>query len=118
MSTQRNILPLIIIIMLLVYSLIMYLFTNTLLGIKFFSGLLMTVMSLLLYIKWKRFYTLVFMIVLLLGVFNVISFFYIEFSFQFFLLGINPFIFLVLILHIILDFEAIYQSDNNDKSKE
>lgn len=102
-SINKDIIPLFISVILILITL----FTNYLIGNKFYVGIGLIGISSILYFKNKKLYVYVFIMTLLLGLTNVISVFHISLEFRFGPIKFNPIFLSLLIIFMALNKELL-----------
>lgn len=111
-KVEADILPLVIAILLNLYSLVITLTFNYVLRIENYVGTLCLLISCVLYFKNRNYYYGFFGLFLLLGVFGLLSFFYKSYKFGFGSFGIDPISFSLLILTIVFIFYVVDKNES------
>ena len=106
-TINKNIIPLLISIILVVISIGFSLFSNVVLNYKHYVGIGFICISFLLYFKNKKLYIYFFVLTLLLGTINLIDIYYWNLSFRIGPIKFNPIFLTLLIIFLVLNKELL-----------
>lgn len=107
-----DIIPLAIALMLIIISIILVFDSNSNPNLKHYLGLTSSLISILLYIRNRMAYYIVFAFSLLLGVFGLLDFYYISYKVGFGSFGVNPIYTILLIVHFAIAFQIAEKTES------
>lgn len=111
---EFDIIPIVISTILIIISISVTLFSNYVLELKHFIGIICLSISIYLYFKKRKAYYIFFGFTLIAGLLNFLDFYYVNVKFGFGIFGLNPIFLLLLIL--LFSF-AYYIAEKRDSSK-
>ena len=114
----KDIIPLLIAIILILSSIGIVLFTDYVLNSNHYAGILLILISTILYFKNKKWFVYIFGLTLILGIFNLIGIYYATVSFGIGPIRFNPIFLILFVIFLALNRQLLDQMFPDRKPKE